>query len=162
MNAIRVIGVGVIVFAFFMLLIIINVRKSKESNLSVLFRILANYLQLIFTSMTLTSSYPETLTSAFSVTEQVGGASQAFLSFDCFIKDSDIKGPFNSNAIFKVFLLLFLPFILFMLIAIIWLGVLLLKPKWVKSLERNLVISFISILFLLHPKLTEQSLGLFR
>lgn len=55
-----------------------------------------------------------------------------------------------------------LPLALFLLVAVIWILVKLCRPKWVKNLARNLVISFISILFLLHPKLTEQSLGMFR
>ena len=55
-----------------------------------------------------------------------------------------------------------LPLILFAVIALIWIALYLLKHKYVKSLQRNLAISFISILFLLHPKLTEQSLGLLR
>ena len=55
-----------------------------------------------------------------------------------------------------------LPIILFMVVALIWILVKLIKPSFVKSLERNLVISFISILFLLHPTITKQSFELFR
>jgi hypothetical protein len=55
-----------------------------------------------------------------------------------------------------------LPLMLFVLVSLIWIGVRLINKKWVKSLQRNLAISFISILFLLHPKLTEQGFSLFR
>lgn len=145
-----------------MLLIIVNVRKTKESNLSVLFRILTNYIQLVTTAMSLSSSYPNSLVSAFSVTDELGGANEAFLSFDCFVEDYEIKGPFGSNAIFKLFLVGLLPMILFLLVSLIWVVVKLIRPTAVKSLERNFVISFISILFLLYPTITEQSFELFR
>jgi hypothetical protein len=55
-----------------------------------------------------------------------------------------------------------LPLMLFGLVSLIWIVVWLINKKWVKSLQRNLAITFISILFLLHPKLTEQGFGIFR
>ncbi|CAI2370232.1 unnamed protein product [Moneuplotes crassus] len=161
-NAILVIGLGFIVFAFVMMLIVINIRKTKESELSVLLRILTNYLQLIFTSLSLSSSYPVSMIQFFEATNRFGDASQTFLSFDCFIRDYQITSPFSSNAILKVFLLSILPLILFGVVALIWIILYFIKRKYVKTLQRNLAISFISILFLLHPKLTEQSLGLLR
>ena len=161
-NAIRVIGLCLLVFLFIMLLIIINVRKTKESEISVLLRIMTNYLQLLTTSMSFSTNYPDTLSDIFYPAQRVGGSSDTFLSFDCFVTDFQIKGPFESTALFKQFLLFFLPLILFIIVALLWVIVYLLKRKWVKDLKRNLVISFISIVFLLHPKLTEQSLSMFR
>ncbi|CAI2368858.1 unnamed protein product [Moneuplotes crassus] len=161
-NAFLVFGLCLLVFSFLMVLIILNVNKTKESNLSVLLRIMTNYFQLIFTSLSLTSSYPTSLISFFDIFAKFGDASEPFLSIDCFIRDSEIKGPFDSNAIFKLFLLMLLPLILSAIVTLIWIVIYAVKRKYVKSLQRNLAISFISILFLLHPKLTEQSLGLFR
>ncbi len=62
----------------------------------------------------------------------------------------------------KLFLVGLLPIVLFLLVTVIWVLLKAIKPSYVKSLERNLVISFISVLFLLHPTITEQSLELFR
>jgi len=162
MNAIRVTGIMLIIFSFFLLLIIINVRKTEESQVSVLLRILTNYFQLISTSMSMSLSYPDSLTRIFGPLQRIGGSSDSFLSFDCFIRDSDIKGPFESNEVFKLFLLALLPVILFVMVGFIWMTVYFIKNNWVKSMTRNLIISFITILFLLHPKLTEQSLNVFR
>jgi len=160
-NAIQVVLGGLLVFGFFMFMIIINVRKTEESELSVLFRILANYLQLTTVSMSINSSYPGAINSVLIPFQRFGGSTETFLSIDCFIRDSEIKGPFDSNAIFKLFLLLWLPLIIFLAVSIIWAIVYFIKPKWIKSMIRNLVISFISILFLMHPKLTEESIGVF-
>ena len=91
-----------------MLLIIINVKKTKESEVSVLFRIMTNYLQLLTTSMSFSTSYPGALSDIFYPAQRVGGSSDTFLSFDCFVDDYQIKGPFESTALFKQFLLFFL------------------------------------------------------
>ena len=112
--------------------------------------------------MSFSTSYPGALSGIFYPAQRVGGSSDTFLSFDCFVDDYQIKGPFESAPLFKQFLLIFLPLILFIIVTLLWVIVYLLKRKWVKDLKRNLVISFISIVFLLHPKLTEQSLAMFR
>jgi hypothetical protein len=162
LNTIRVVGVGLLVFIFFMIIIVINVRKTKESEVSVLFRIMANYLQLLTTSMAFSSSFPDSLTNLFSPVKRVGGASDTFLSFDCFITDYEIRGPFPSNVLFKLFLAAFLPIILTLLVSAIWIAIYFAFRKWVPDLKRYLIISFISVVFLLHPKLAEQSFSLFR
>ena len=82
MNAIRVVGVGVLVFLFFMVLIVVNVRKTRESEVSVLLRILTNYLQLVTTSMAFSAKYPASLTDVFYPVQRMGGSSETFLSFD--------------------------------------------------------------------------------
>ena len=130
MNAIRIIGVGIAVFVFFMIIIVINVNKTKESQVSVLFKIMTNYLQLITTTMSFSTRFPENITSMFSIFEEVGGASDTFLSFDCFVMDYDIKGPFPSNSLFKIFLAAFLPLILTIIVFSIWLLVYLLARKY--------------------------------
>jgi hypothetical protein len=145
-----------------MLLIIINIRKTKESELSVIIRILTNYLQLISTSMTFDVSFPSSMTDIFLPINRIGSSSDTFLSFDCFITDYTIKGPFPSNAFFKLFLTDLLPLILICIVSSIWVVVYFIKRKWVRSLKKYIVVSFVSILFFLHPKLTESSLGIFR
>ena len=161
-NAVQVIGVLFIIFCFFMMLIIINVRKTEESQVSVLLRILTNYFQLLSTSMSMTLSYPDLLIKIFGPIQTIGGPSDLFLSFDWFIRDSEIKGPFESNEVFKLFLLALLPIILFAIVAFIWMIVYLIQEDIIKNIRKNLMISFITILFLLHPKLTEQSINVFR
>ena len=149
-------------FAFFMVIIIINVRKTKESQVSVLLKIMANYLQLITTSMSFASNFPSMLIEMLVPARRLGNSSETFLSFDCFITDYEIKGPFPSNVFLKIFLAAFLPIVLLLLVTVIWLIVHYTIRKWAPNLTRSIIISFISILFLLHPKLTELSLSIFR
>ena len=145
-----------------MLLIIINIRKSKESELSTLMRILTNYLQLLSTSLSFDVQYPRSLTDMFVPVNRVGSSSDTFLSFDCFVTDFEITGPFPSNTFFKLFLMALLPIILFVIISMIWVVVKLIRKQWIPDLKRNIAISFISIIFLLHPTLTENSLSIFQ
>ncbi|CAI2365451.1 unnamed protein product [Moneuplotes crassus] len=160
-NAFRVAGLIILVFSYFMYLIIKNL-KAKENDISILLRILTNYLQLITTSMSMSLSYPSFLNSVTLPFKRLGGSSDTFLSFDCFVTNYEIKGPFESNAVLKLFLLLVLPIILFTLIALIWILVWSVKKKWVKDIKKNLLISAISVIFLLHPRLTQASINTWR
>ena len=145
-----------------MLLIIINIRKNKESNLSTLMRILTNYLQLLTTSLSFDVQYPRAFTEIFYPVDRVGSSSDTFLSFDCFFTDIEVTGPFPSNTFFKLFLMAMLPIILFLITSMFWVIVTIVCPKWVQDFKRNIAISFISIIFLLHPTLAENSLSIFQ
>jgi hypothetical protein len=82
LNAIRIIGLLAIVFGFVMFIIVLNIMKTKESELSVLLRIMTNYLHLIITSISLSTSYPTLILDMFGPAQKIGGSSEAFLSFD--------------------------------------------------------------------------------
>ena len=118
------------VFLFFMIIIVINVRKKKENETSILFKIMANYLQLITTTMAFSTKFPTSMINMFSAFEEIGGASDTFLSFDCLVIDYDIKGPFPSNTLFKIFLSALLPLILTAIVFLIWLLTYLLARKY--------------------------------
>ena len=77
-NAIRVIGMIIIVFMFIFLIVIVNIRKTQESQISVLLRIFANYLQLISSMMSLNIKLPVSITSMFSPVNQIGASSEVF------------------------------------------------------------------------------------
>jgi len=162
MNAIRVIGAAFAVFLYFMMIIIVNVRKTSESEFSILLRILTNYAQLLTSAMSFSSNFPNAIGDALLPVNSIGDSSEAFMSFDCFIRDSEVTGPFPSTALFKLFLVFFLPLILFLLVSLIWVLVYFLKRKWVRDLQRNIAISFISIIFLLHPKMALEGFSIFR
>ena len=160
-NAIRVFVVMLAIFVYFMMIIGINVRKTEESEMSVLFRILTNYAQLITSTLSFSSQYPRFLTDLLLPIKNVGNSSEAFLSFDCFITDYEIKGPFPSNSFLKLFLTALLPLILFFFVSLLMITFAYFRKK-TKNIERYLAISFISIIFLLHPKLTQEGLSIFR
>ena len=161
-NSIQIIATMLIVLGFIIFVIIINVRKTNESEFSVLLRILANYLQLLAVSTSMTNDYPSALFALAIPIKMFGSPADILLSFDCFFEETEMKLIFSSNAILKMFMLLFLPLVLFLIMVVMWTSLYLLKKEWVKDLKRNIAISFITIIFLLHPKLAERSIGIFK
>ena len=147
---------------FFMLVIIINIRKNEQSDLSTLIRISINYLQLLSACLSFDIEYPSSFADMMYHVDREMQSSGTFLSFDCFVTDYDITGPFPSNSFFKLFLMALLPIILFVITSMIWVIVKLICSKWIPDLKRNIAISFISIIFLLHPQLANNSLSIFQ
>ena len=68
----------------------------------------------------------------------------------------------NLLVFLKIFLSALLPIILFFLVSLIWICVRILKKDYVPNMQRYLMITFISIIFLLHPRLTADSFSLFQ
>lgn len=81
-NALKVVGLGIVMLALIALLIVVNVRKKKESETSILMRIMANYMQVITATLAYSMKFPAILTSMFFPVEKVGTGSDSLLSFD--------------------------------------------------------------------------------
>ena len=123
--------------------------------------VLTNYLQLISSMMLFNIKFPIAVSNVFSPMTNLGETSSVFLSFDWFVSDLEIKGPFPSNAIFKVALSGVLPIILLLIFTIIWAWVKLTCNKLAPDFRRNVMISFISIVFLLYTRLVQSTFNMF-
>lgn len=161
-NAIRVFGLIIIIAIFFVILVIINIRKKNESQMSVMFRILTNYLQLISTTLSYGFSYPSIIYDIFAPVEDAGTTSQSFLSFDCFFRDSNIVAFTPSTVLFKLFLSVLLPAGAIIGIILFWTIFRCTKHKWFMDTTRSIVVTIICFMFLLHPTLTNLSLTVFQ
>jgi hypothetical protein len=158
-NAIRVVGLILLVLVFYGCMIAINVRKKEESQQSILMRIMTNYLQILSVALSFNIKYPILFSNIFSLFQVIGSSSRAFVSFDWFIGDNTL---FSSLSMFKIFLTALLPIVLFVLISMFWLLVYLIFNKWNIDLKRNMIVSLIVILFMLHPTLSISSFSLFQ
>ena len=165
MNAFRVIGVQLLSLSFLSILIIINIRKRKENQFSILLRIFTNYTQLLSSIMTFNLDFPHNFNEIFSQSNRITSPQETF-SFDCFVEDYEIRLFAPTNSLFKVSLFILLPIFL---LTLIFIGIMLLKiilyvlNKTDKvDIFRYLVISFISIIFVFHPSMVEQSLAVFQ
>ena len=69
-------------FSYLIILIIFTIRKKKETETSVLLRIMTNYLQLVTAAYSLNLKFPSSFHEIFGSIEVVGASSDAFLSFD--------------------------------------------------------------------------------
>lgn len=161
-NAIRVFGLLIIIIFFLIILIIINIRKSKESQKSILMRIFTNYLQLIGTSLSFGFNYPQLIYDVFSPIKKAGTTSESFLSFDWFFGDTNTSFFAPSTIIFKSSLSAILPAIMIIVASIAWYLLKCTRHRWFTDTQRNISISIICIIFLLHPTLTVLALTMFQ
>ena len=151
----------ILAFSFLLVLIITTIRKKKENQVSLMLKIMTNYLQLVAATYSFNMRFPSTLINIFGSMDIVGSSSDAFLSFDCFIEDIEIKWVMPSTEVFKVFLNIFLPFVLILMFVTIWSLLYFIKPSKFQNWKRHVIISIICTLFLLHPNITKQALGMF-
>ena len=82
LNAIRVVGIIILVLMFMVVLISMQIRKKEESQRSVLMRIMTNYLQVITAILSYNISYPGVIEEIFMPADRVGSSSEPFVSFD--------------------------------------------------------------------------------
>ena len=160
-NSVLVVLVMLLGFAFLFVLIIMTIRRNHENQTSILLRIMTNYLQLIASAYSLNLKFPNNFVQIFGVVEIFGSPSDAFLSFDWFIRDNEIKFFAPSNEIFKTFLTMLLPIVLLLIFVLLWTILRLIWPTRFANLKRHIIISIVCTLFLFHPNITEQTLGLF-
>ena len=81
-NIIRIFGIILAILAFLTVLILININKKSESQVSILMRILTNYLQVISVTLGMNISYPDEIYDIFMPGEMIGSSSESFVSFD--------------------------------------------------------------------------------
>ena len=148
-------------FAYLLVLIVTTIRKKKENETSILLRIMTNYLQLISAAYSFNLKFPDSFTQVFGSIEIIGASSDAFLSFDCFVEDNEMKFFTPSVEIFKAFLSIFLPVILIIIFMLIWSILYMINKRLFGNIKRNIIISIICTMFLLHPNLTKQALSMF-
>ena len=110
----------VVAFAFLTTFIITVIRKKKENQYSILMRIFTNYLQLIAVALSFHLKFPESVIDTFTPVSIVGSGSEAFLSFDCFIEDTEITLFTPSTELFKVFMTAILPIVLLIIYALVF------------------------------------------
>jgi hypothetical protein len=163
LNAIRVVGFIILAMMFLAAIIVVNIRKTKENQTSILFRILTNYIQLISAALSFNIKLPGSFSNVFSQSERFGSPNESFFSFDWFIEDYEIKGFAPSNSLFKVFLFSLLPVILIIVVTIsllifVWISKLVKKDK-TYDMKRFVGVSFISIVFLFHPTMAFSALN---
>ena len=160
-NAIKFIGVILAAFLFLMILIVLTIRKKQENQTSILARIFTNYIQLISAAMTFNVKFPVTLTQIFGSVQIIGSTSDTFLSYDWLFPSLLVTGIAPSADLFKIILTGFVPLFLILICSLIWVFMHFFINKWCLDLKRNIVVSVIWIIFLLHPTITKSSLLIF-
>ena len=82
LNAFRVVGLGIVILMFMMALVIVNIRKKKESQVSILMRIMTNYLQVMTATMAYSMKFPDMLNNMFIPVSRLGSSGETLMSYD--------------------------------------------------------------------------------
>jgi glycosyltransferase involved in cell wall biosynthesis len=138
------------------------IRKEKESQVAILMRILTNYLQIIAITLSFNIKFPGFTTKLFMPANKIGQSSEVFLSFDCFFQDTNITLFAPSTVLLKIFLTALIPFVCLAITALVWTLLYTTFRKRFRNIKRNIIVSMVVILFLLHPILTKKSFELFQ
>ena len=161
-NALRILSLIILVSLFFIIMIIVGIKKKRESQQSILLRIMATYFQLLTAAMSFNLKFPTSLSQMMFPAEKIGTSSEAFLSFDWFVRDSNVITMTPNIVIFKVMLTGLLPIFLTIISLVFWSAVYIIPVKVFKDFKRNMCVTIIVILYLLHPMLTKVGLEMFQ
>ena len=160
-NVLKFVGLILSAFIYLTILIIILIRKKKENQTSILMRMLTNYLQLISISMSLKIKFPLSMSRITNGIDTFGSTSDTYLSYDWFISGLQYTGFAPSADIFKIALTGLVPVALFVMYLLIWTVLHFMLNRWFSNLKRNLAISGICIIYMLHPTITKNWLKIF-
>lgn len=130
----------------------VNLQKKEDSNISVLTRIMTNYFQMLAAAMAFNMDFPNYFGGVFSSANTVGQSSGVFLSVDCFLLETSMVETFDNVAYFKVMVLALIPLALILLCSIMFRLVCITDSMRYK---RCLCVTVITVLFVLHPTLTQ-------
>ncbi|CAI2371351.1 unnamed protein product [Moneuplotes crassus] len=166
LNLIRVIGVVILAFCFVTAIVVVNIKKKKENNFSVLLRIFTNYIQLITASLSFNANLPSVFTDSFSNTDRISAPNESYFSFDCFVRDYEIKAFAPNSMLLKLFLFLLLPLFLMMIYLVIFgglkLSMRLMNNNRQIDTTRYMVVTLVCIIFIFHPRMSFESMSLFQ
>ncbi len=105
------------------LLIWVNLRSQKESETSVVTRIMLNYVQIFTSAAAFNLDWPKYLTEFFGIFSSVGEVAESLISFDCFLQDAGLTGKDTPTIYFNIISITLLPIamgIAFTLFFLIW------------------------------------------
>jgi CBS domain containing-hemolysin-like protein len=137
----------------------VNIQKKEDSNISVLMRIMTNYMQIIAASLSYNLQFPTYILDILSSAKQVGQASGVFLSFDWLLMETKATEIFDNIAYLKVLSLALIPIFLVISSAILYKIIFLRNAE---KFKRYCCVTIITILFLMHPSLTQFALRIFK
>lgn len=160
-NYFWVIGLLLLFIIYIGIMIFINSWKKKESNLSILTKIMSNYFQILSTSLAFSFQWPEFMGKIFEPINFIGkGSTEMAVSFDCMLDKTWIEMFGNSDFIYKSFLSIIFVIFLFLLYWLISLIIKLVLWKFI-NIKWLIIIAFITILFTQYASISSIVLNMF-
>ena len=144
------------------ILFIIYLKRKEGNQRTVLMRIMANYVQLMTTTLAYNMNLPSTISEIFVPLKIIGTGTSTVFSFDCFSSNSEFSLFTPSPTILKMFMLAITPILLWVVISIILGLIALITKSNLNEFKTNLIASNVVILFLILPTLIDTGLALFQ
>ena len=127
--------------------------------MSVLMRILTNYLQILAAAMSYNLRFPTYVLDVLSSAKQVGNSSGVFLSYDCLLMETSATDAFDNIAYLKVMCIALIPIFLCVIATT---GYFIYFYNNRIMFKRLTCVTIITVIFLLHPSITSYSLRIFK
>lgn len=156
-NIIRICIVGLVVLIVLMLIIRSTMRSAYKSKsiFSIYIKIMLNYLQLISLTSQLRLQWPDIVDVFLSSQGTPGEVSIQFLSIECLMKSEDMNFYYV-----KMIVMTLLPLGCFVVVALFWGCIALIKRK-TSYLRNQLVSTSIILFFMLYPSLSSYLFSVF-
>eukprot|EP00347_Sterkiella_histriomuscorum_P011816 403370990 len=161
MNLLYILGIFIGLVVALLILLWINLRSKNESETSIAIRILMNYFHILTSAASFNLNWPAYLEKFLGIYSAVGQSAETFISFDCFLQDTGFTEPGGSTYYFKVIVIILLPFVLGMIFLIFFFVKKLLQKTSVQNFQRQVIVSFIFLLFSIHPTITRMTSSLY-
>jgi hypothetical protein len=144
-------AIGTAAFAGVLIKSSIKSAYAPKSLFSVYLKIFMNYTQIIVLTTTFNLNWPSLVIQMFAVQQTAGGVSDQVFSVDCEVSED--------SYFTQIKLLTFLPLIIGALVLVVWIGLNL--RQTVKDFRAKLMMSWIVLLFLIHPTIVKKVFGIF-
>eukprot|EP00347_Sterkiella_histriomuscorum_P003258 403364981 len=156
-------GLVLALIAVLSVLIYLNLRSTKESELNVLLRIMTNYLQIMTTAAAFNLDWPSAFKDYLNFFTIFGETFEGFTNFDCFIEylGVDNISSDSSNYYYKALFISFLPILIISVYAVVLVIVNKFRKAGKKNLKNQIIVSCVVVLFTIHPTLTKFLFGLY-
>ncbi|CDW73872.1 UNKNOWN [Stylonychia lemnae] len=160
-NLIYISGIFLLLVIALAFLLWINLRTQKESETSIVIRILLNYIQVLTSAAAFNLNWPYYLQAFFGIYSEVGQIAENIISFDCFLQDTGFTKPDSSTFYFKTLVIVILPIIMNFIFWIFFFITKLFKHQSFANFKRQVTVATIVIIYSLHPTITRMSTSLF-
>eukprot|EP00347_Sterkiella_histriomuscorum_P018648 403344713 len=160
-NILKITGIFLALMFALTLLLWVNLRSVRESETSVIIRILLNYVQILTSAAAFNLEWPVYLQQFFNIFGSVGEISESFISFDCFLQDTGFTQKGSSTFYFKTLVIAILPILMCLIFSVIFYIWKVMKNQSLLNYKRQVIVSTIVVIYTLHPTITRLSTSLF-
>eukprot|EP00347_Sterkiella_histriomuscorum_P013164 403365763 len=160
-NLLKILGIALAIFLAVGFVIIINLARNTESQLSTISRIFMNYIQIVSSTSAYNLGWPSYVAQYLGAYQKIGEATQSFVSVDCILKETKMIDEYFIVYYLYGIILSIIPFCIIFAFAFIFMILKVIRNKTLAELKREIIVCILVVVYALHPTITKYSAGLF-